>query len=435
MKVMTHIVIGFALMAILPNLFAAPFASVSGSMDAHQSQAAKVTNAVINGVTPAAELELQVVAADDGTYAPGDEISIGIQIENTGNASSSGYKVTFYASTNSVITDADREIGDADRVSLPAGDTDIFASIANLPNSLADDDYFIGAIVEFMDGNDGNNVGFDATAITVVSVPQADLKLVDVDAFGSAFVPGGTINISTTIENIGTATSADFVVDFYLSTNDGISTGDILIGSDSRDGLDPDEISTVSAAAIIPTDLETGVYFVGAIIRIFFEDPSNNADNDERTITVGEPGTGIFNLNVGHNGSWWGGPDRSGEGVQIELVEGSDDSVVMIATIYSYDPDGNQIFLIAIGTVEGNTAVLEVFITEGGMWGPDFDPTMVNETQWGSGIIASISCEDMELELKPNSTYLAMDYTDLLYDLIRLAEPLAPCPAVSISTN
>ena len=410
-------VIGLVLLAIMPNLFAA--SSIP----------------TINGTTPAAELDLQVVTATDGIFSPGDEITIGIQIENTGNAASSGYQVVFYASANATITDDDVEIGDRDRLSLPAGDTDIFATTTTIPLNLADGDYYIGAIVNFTDGDDDNNIGSDNNTITVVTVPESDLELIEVNAFGNTFAQGASINISTTVENKGTAASEEFDVDFYLSVNDGISTSDIFIGTTTRGGLAPDETSTESAVAMIPMDLAPGVYFVGAIIEIFHDNSSNNDDNDPNPITVVEPGTNIFDINSGHNGSWWGGPSRSGEGVQLELVEGSNDSVVMIATIYSYDTDGNQIFLIAIGTVQGDSAILDVFITEGGMWGPDFDPAMVNETQWGSGVISASSCETMLLDLKPNTTYQDMGYTDLTYDLIRLAVPLAPCPAVSVSSQ
>ena len=135
-----------------------------------------------------------------------------------------------------------------------------------------------------------------------------------------------------------------------------------------------------------------------------------------------------FQINAGLNGSWWNGPVRSGEGVQIEVSDGGDGSLLFLVTIYSYDTIGNQIFMIAVGTVNGDTAEVDVFITEGGLWGAFFDPMLVLESQWGTGTFTGHSCESMHMELRPNAEYQVLGYTNLIYDLIRLTVPLLPCP-------
>ena len=100
----------------------------------------------------------------------------------------------------------------------------------------------------------------------------------------------------------------------------------------------------------------------------------------------------------------------------------------MIATIYSYDTLGNQIFMIAVGPVVGDQAVLDVFITVGGLWGDLFDPALVMESQWGTGTLTGINCESINMELNPNAEFQALDYHDLTYLLIRLVAPIFPCP-------
>ncbi len=133
-------------------------------------------------------------------------------------------------------------------------------------------------------------------------------------------------------------------------------------------------------------------------------------------------------MNAGLNGNWWKGLDRSGEGVQVEISAGPGNSLTFVATIYTYDTEGNQIFLVAVGTVDGNTAEVDVVITDSGMWGDDFDPELVNETEWGTGTFSVSSCGAMHMELNPNSEYQALGYTVLMYDLIRLTTPDLPCP-------
>jgi hypothetical protein len=135
-----------------------------------------------------------------------------------------------------------------------------------------------------------------------------------------------------------------------------------------------------------------------------------------------------FEINAGLNGNWWNGLDRNGEGVQIEVSDGGDGSLVFVATIYSYDSIGNQIFLIAVGTVNGGSAEVEVFITEGSQWGDNYDPALVNESEWGTGTFTASSCEAMHMVLMPNAEFQGMGYTNLMYDLMRLTTPSVPCP-------
>jgi len=143
---------------------------------------------------------------------------------------------------------------------------------------------------------------------------------------------------------------------------------------------------------------------------------------------AGEAGETFF-LNAGMNGNWWYGSERSGEGVQAEVTNFGGDAY-FIATVYSYDDAGNQIFLIATGLVKNDgTADVDVYITEGAMWGAGFDPSDVNETQWGTGTFVADNCGKMHMALMPNATYQNAGYTNLEYDLVRLVgTPLVPCP-------
>ena len=135
-----------------------------------------------------------------------------------------------------------------------------------------------------------------------------------------------------------------------------------------------------------------------------------------------------FQISAGLNGNWWKGPERSGEGAQVEIADNGDGSLILIITFYSYDTQGNQIFLVAVGPVDGNAAEVDVFITEGGMWGDDFDPELVSESQWGTGTFTANSCELIHLDLTPNAEFQGMGYARLEYDLTRLTTPIISCP-------
>lgn len=76
----------------------------------------------------------------------------------------------------------------------------------------------------------------------------------------------------------------------------------------------------------------------------------------------------------------------------------------------------------------GDTVDVTVYITDGGAWGDDFDPEMMNETEWGTGRFTASSCDSTHMELFPNAEFQALGYTDLAYDMVRLTTPIVPCP-------
>jgi len=110
---------------------------------------------------------------------------------------------------------------------------------------------------------------------------------------------------------------------------------------------------------------------VGGEVYDISEDPAFAGGSIESLLGTAQD---AFAMNAGLNGNWWNGPARDGEGVQIEVADGGNGTIVFVATIYTYDLQGHQIFLVTVGTANGATAEVKVFITEGGVWGQDFDP-------------------------------------------------------------
>jgi hypothetical protein len=86
-----------------------------------------------------------------------------------------------------------------------------------------------------------------------------------------------------------------------------------------------------------------------------------------------------FSITPAHTGLWYD-PEQSGHGLNVEIL---DDNRIL-AFWYVYDDFGNQVWLLGTGTYEGNTATMEVFITESGVFPPNFVPEDVVSTVWGS---------------------------------------------------
>ncbi len=130
-------------------------------------------------------------------------------------------------------------------------------------------------------------------------------------------------------------------------------------------------------------------------------------------------GTGLV-MTPGMTGTWWNGPDRSGEGFPVEVGFQDDGTMILWVTFFTYDSMGNQTWLSANGTVDGTTIDVDVFMPQGPMWGMDFLPADGTATPWGTGTFTFSSCTAGHMSLEPNDDMMGMmGFTDLDYDLMR----------------
>ena len=139
-------------------------------------------------------------------------------------------------------------------------------------------------------------------------------------------------------------------------------------------------------------------------------------------------GTG-FAINSGLSGNWWGGATRSGEGFLIDVALNDNGDTIIVVSFYTYDSMGNQVWLIGSGPVNGNTAVINLNIPSGAMWGSAFNPDDNTETPWGIGIFTFTSCGVGNIALAPNLDMQNNFFTDLAYPINRdILVPDITCP-------
>lgn len=113
------------------------------------------------------DLELTVVDAADGTYAPGQSMLVEVSIENVGGTVSDSYRITFYASTDTSISTTDHNLGYLDRPIISAGSSYQVTVNVQSPPPLPVGNYYIGAILTTADSNPSNNSNYDRTPITI----------------------------------------------------------------------------------------------------------------------------------------------------------------------------------------------------------------------------------------------------------------------------
>jgi len=159
-------------------------------------------------------------------------------------------------------------------------------------------------------------------------------------------------------------------------------------------------------------------------------DPTAQNIADMLLYLQGLGGTG-FAMNAGLNGNWKEAENASlGQGFQLEVSE-QGDGLVLVATFYTYNTVGEQVWLLGVGPVNGNTADVTVYIYGGPSWGPGYDPADWVETEWGTGVFTAASCGSVSMTLAPNAAAQGMGFTNIAQDLVRGTTPAMPCPMVA----
>lgn len=119
----------------------------------------------------------------------------------------------------------------------------------------------------YQDANSGGKLhGFlySEGNFTTIDVPGGVISSISGPSQGT---PGGRISIQNTVTNQGTLTSSKATVNFYLSSDTQINSGDTLIGKRSIPSLAPGASSgPVYTMVTIPKNITQGSYFIGGIV-------------------------------------------------------------------------------------------------------------------------------------------------------------------------
>ena len=130
----------------------------------------------------------------------------------------------------------------------------------------------------------------------------------------------------------------------------------------------------------------------------------------------------------GFSGTWYL-EERDGEGFVIDVAPYGDDGWQMIASYYTYDGVGNQVWLIGAALVDSETVTIPMEITEGGTFGELFDPTTIVRADWGTLEFTFSSCWNGHVTVTPNAEMLnsGMGFEAFEFDIERSTPP-GECP-------
>ena len=131
-----------------------------------------------------------------------------------------------------------------------------------------------------------------------------------------------------------------------------------------------------------------------------------------------------FTITGDISGTWYN-ETRSGEGFVIDVAPFDESEWLFVASFYTYDGMGNQIWLFGTGMADGNHVIAETQITEGGVFGTQFDKLNVIRTDWGTLEFEFTDCINGHVWIKPNMDMLntGLGFETFDYDIIRSTPP------------
>ncbi len=117
---------------------------------------------------------------------------------------------------------------------------------------------------------------------------------------------------------------------------------------------------------------------------------------------------------AGLSGSFYD-PGRNGEGLVVEWLHNG----LVLVIMFTYDLDGNQMWMFGIGEPDGNSVTLEALYPSGTTkWGSDFNPDDVVLSTWGTFTITWSDCDTVIFEYDsslPGYGAATRNYTRLTY--------------------
>lgn len=236
------------------------------------------------------------------TAVQGGTIAVQTTVQNQGSSPAGPFRISLYLSPDATVSDQDRELGYGDVSDLGAGMLREGSASAKIPADLEPGTYYVGVMVDskrsVSEENEINNVRFSDHPITITSLvsetpvpdeklPDLEVKAIRSDTEGS---PGNLMNVTTSVQNTGTATAGPFKVSLYLSKDSGLSDDDILIGMGEVSELPAGTQSDGKAPSPIPQNLTPGIYYFGILVDstevVAESDETNNVGFAQSPVTI-----------------------------------------------------------------------------------------------------------------------------------------------------
>lgn len=191
------------------------------------------------------------------TGATGRPLMLTSTVRNVGPAPAGPFTVRFYLSSDATLDGGDVLLGARMLGGLGAGATSTAVTSLTIPaDTSAPSPYRIIAVADALgqqvEADEGNNT-FVSPATVAISLYRPDLTITALTTPASG-ATGRPLAITHSVKNTGPAPAGLFTIRFYLSGDDTLDAGDVLLGTRILGGLGAGATSTVVTTLTIPAN-------------------------------------------------------------------------------------------------------------------------------------------------------------------------------------
>jgi len=221
-----------------------------------------------------------------------NNISITDTVANIGEYQAGSFVISYYFSPSNIFNPATAVLIGSRNVTGPlnAGANNTATTVFSVsPTAIPAGNYYVIGYADstqlIAESNESNNM--TSTSSTVqVSVADLAETAVSSPAIGTTLLPGATISVTDTVQNIGSAAAGAFSIYYFLVPSTGTGQQNFL-GSRNVTSLAPGASSTATVSLKVPTTAYGGNFYIQAWANYTNTILESNLANDSYTNTSG----------------------------------------------------------------------------------------------------------------------------------------------------
>ncbi|MEP0545591.1 MAG: CARDB domain-containing protein [Rhodothermales bacterium] len=247
------------------------------------------------------DLTISATAEDTGGEA-GDRVTLDYTVTLAGAEEIEDIPVGFYFSTDQTLS-SDDALSEREEVDAESDEPESDNEQIDIPGSLSDGDYFILVVIDDLEqvteSDETNNtvaIPFSVSGGGDGGDGGADLVVTSASAEPASADAGAEIEVDYAISNDGDEQAGESSLAFYFSTNQTLSSNDVLAKRTDIDEVDANDSSDDDEELTVPNSLDPGDYFL-LVVADDRNDVTESAENNNTfavpfTVTGGGGGGG-----------------------------------------------------------------------------------------------------------------------------------------------
>jgi subtilase family serine protease len=231
---------------------------------------------------PNVDLVIQSASLSSTYVTAGSTISGSHYIVNQGSSAATSSNVGYFLSTDNSFSTNDYFLSSSTGGALSSGGYSTRYPSLVIPTGAPAGTYYVLFVADYQNSvaeiNENNNVS--ALTLTVVA-PGIDLVVNQPAMSRTSMLAGSVLSVGVNIVNQGNTFASTSDVGFYLSTDNTLSTNDVLLGSAAGSTLTAGGTGYRTTTFVVPASTTAGAYYV-----LFAADYQNSVAETNETNNV-----------------------------------------------------------------------------------------------------------------------------------------------------